>query len=80
MKKYIWMAVLAIPPFIALEYGAPKWVTFVLFAIFAFYVSKFNPKYKNSEDQAISPFVIIFIVAGLVMGAALWVWATAFSR
>lgn len=80
MKKYIWMVVLAIPPFIALEYGAPKWVTFVLFGIFAFYVSTINPRFKNSEDQSISPFVILFIVAGLVMGAVLWIWAAAFSR
>lgn len=80
MKKYIWMAVLAIPPFVALEYGAPKWLIFVLFAIFAFYVSTIDSRYENSENKAISPFVLLFIVSGLVLGAVLWVWVSALMR
>jgi hypothetical protein len=80
MKKYIWIAVLAIPPFIALEFGAPKWVLTILFAVFAFYVSTIDPKYQNSEDKAMSPFVIVFIIAGLVMGVVLWKWAGALAR
>jgi hypothetical protein len=80
MKKYIWMAVLAIPLFIALEFGAPKWVITILFAVFAFYVSTIDPKYQNSEDKSMSPFVIVFIIAGLVMGVVLWKWVAALAR
>lgn len=80
MKKYIWMAVLAIPPFVAMEYGAPKWVTFVLFAVFAFYVSTIDPKYQKSEDKAISPFVVLFIIAGVVVGGVLLAWGRALMR
>jgi len=80
MKKYIWLIVLAVPPLVAMELGASKWLIIVLFAIFAFYASTINPRFKKSENKEISPFVILFIMAGLVMGAVLFQWMGALMR
>ena len=77
MLKYIWLLVLAIPPWAAVEFDSPKWV--VMIAVVPFFLLAMtlgNPE-EHLLGEASGKFrkgALVFIgVGGIVLGSALFI-------
>lgn len=76
MSKYIWLLLLAIPPWVAAESDAPQWI--LLLAIAPFFIRASTLGDHPDEhllgegySRVRTPFVIVLCVGGLVLGAVL---------
>lgn len=84
MNKIVWLVLLAIPPWVAAELGAPKWVLLLTSAplfIRAATLGNDSEEYLLGEGFAEyrGSFLAILIVGGLVLGVVLLVVFQAFS-
>ena len=76
MSKYIWLLLLAIPPWVAVEFDAPKWV--VLLSIAPFYI-RASTLGEHPDEHLLGegfakfrkPLLIVLVLGGLILGAGL---------
>lgn len=83
MLKYVWLAVLAIPPWAAAEFGAPKWLIAIAVAPFFLYAMTLRDPDEDMLGEASGKFragaLVVMGVGGLVLGAGCYlVWKVLF--
>lgn len=77
MLKYVWLLVLAIPPWVAVEFDAPKWVTMVSAAPFFLFAMTLGDSDEDLLGEASGTFrkgaLVVMGVGGLVLGCILFI-------
>ena len=77
MLKYVWLLVLAIPPWAAVEFDAPKWVVMVSAAPFFLFAMTLGDPDEDLLGEASGTFrkgaVVVIGVGGLVLGSVLFI-------
>lgn len=78
MNRYIWLVLLAIPPCIAAEVDAPKWVIVVLALAFFLHAAMLGDdpdEYLLGEgfSKYRSPILLVIVAAGFILAGALFV-------
>jgi uncharacterized protein (DUF983 family) len=78
MSKYIWLLVLALPIWAAIEFDAPKWVsvlTAIPFFLRAATLGNHPDEHLLGEDisQYRPSILAVLVVGGVILGAALLV-------
>ncbi len=75
MLKYVWLLILAIPPWIAVEFDAPKWVVAVAIAPFFLLAMTLGDPDEDLLGEASEGFrkrtLILVGAGGLVLGGVL---------
>jgi uncharacterized membrane protein len=78
MRKYLWLLVLAIPPWVALELDARKWIIMLAVApFFLFAMTLGDPdEHLLGErfDNFRKPLLVFIALGGLVLGVGLLMW------
>jgi uncharacterized protein (DUF983 family) len=82
MSKYIWLVILALPIWAAVELDAPKWVSTLVaipFFLRAATLGDHPDEHLLGEGfaQYRPPLLVVLIVGGLVLGAGLLVFVKA---
>jgi hypothetical protein len=83
MLKYVWLLVLAIPPWVAVEFDAPKWVVMVALAPFLLFAMTLGDPDEDLLGEASGAFrkgaLVVMGVGGLVLGGILFIlWQVLF--
>lgn len=77
MLKYIWLLVLAIPPWVAVEFDAPKWVVMVAAAPFFLFAMTLGDPDEDLLGEASGTFrkgaLVVMGVGGLVLGGIVFI-------
>lgn len=77
MLKYVWLLVLAIPPWVAVEFDAPKWVMMVSAAPFFLFAMTLGDPDEDLLGEASGTFrkgaLVVMGVGGLVLGCILFI-------
>ena len=77
MLKYIWLLVLAIPPWVAVEFDSPKWVVTIAIAPFFLFAMSLGDSDEHLLGEASGKFrkwaLVLIVVGGLVLGSALFI-------
>lgn len=77
MLKYVWLLVLAIPPWVAAEFDAPKWVMVVLLAPFLLFAMTLGDPDEELLGEASGTFRkgarVVIGVGGLVLAGILFI-------
>lgn len=77
MLKYVWLLMLAIPPWAAVEFDAPKWVAMVSAAPFFLFAMTLGDPDEDLLGEASGTFrkgaVVVIGVGGLVLGSVLFI-------
>lgn len=85
MLKYAWFLVLAIPPWVAVEFDAPKWVVMLAIAPFYLFAMTLGDSDENMLGEASGKFrkgsLVVMGAGGLVLGGVLFIlWQVFFPR
>lgn len=83
MLKYVWLLVLTIPPWVAAEFDAPKWVMMVSAAPFFLFAMTLGDPDEELLGEASGTFRkwarVVIGVGGLVLGCILLIlWKVLF--
>ena len=77
MRKYIWLLLLTIPPWVAVEFDSPKWVVTVAVAPFFLLAMTLGDSDEYLLGEASEKFrkgaLVAIGVGGLVLGGALFI-------
>jgi hypothetical protein len=75
MRKYLWLLVLAIPPWIAVEVDAPKWIVLLAVAPFFLLAMTLDDPDQDLLGEASGSFrkgtLIVIGAGGLVLGGVI---------
>jgi len=76
MLKYVWLLVLAIPPWVVVEFGAPKWGVAVALAPFLFFAMTLGDPDEDLLGEESGRFrkgaLVAIGAGGLVLGSVLF--------
>jgi len=77
MLKYVWLLVLAIPPWMAVEFDAPKWVVMVALAPFLLFAMTLGDPDEELLGEASGTFRkgarVVIAVGALVLGIVIFI-------
>lgn len=77
MLKYVWLLVLAIPPWAAVEFDSPKWVVMVAVAPFFLLAMTLGNPEENLLGESPEKFrkgaLVAIGIGGLVLGGAFFI-------
>ena len=84
MLKYVWLLVLAIPPWVAVEFDAPKWVMMVSAAPFFLFAMTLGDPDEELLGEASGTFrkgaLVVMGVGDLVLGGIVFIlWQVFFT-
>ncbi|MEO7887613.1 hypothetical protein [Polaromonas sp.] len=85
MLKYVWLVILAMPPWAAAEFDAPKWVVIVALVPFFLVLSILGDPDENLLGEASGKFrkgaLGVMGVGGLVLGVVFFIlWQVFFPK
>ena len=83
MLKYVWLLVLAIPPWVAAEFDAPKWVVMVALAPFILFAMTLGDPDEELLGEASGTFRkgarVVIAIGALVLGSVVFIlWQVLF--
>ena len=77
MRKYLWLLVLAIPPWAAVELDAPKWVVLLAVAPFFLYAMTLGDPDEHLLGETSGSFhkgaLIVIGAGGLLLGGVIFI-------
>ncbi|MFZ6801348.1 hypothetical protein [Undibacterium sp. Di24W] len=77
MRKYIWLLLLTIPPWAAVEFGSPKWVVTVAVVPFFLLAMTMGDSDEYLLGEASEKFrkgaLVVIGVGGLILGGAFFI-------
>lgn len=84
MLKYVWLLVLAIPPWVATELEAPKWATMIAVAPFFLYAMTLGDPDEELLGEASGKFrnraLVLIGAGGLILGGIILILWRVFFR
>ena len=83
MLKYVWLLVLAIPPWVAVQFDAPKWVVMVALAPFLLFAMTLGDPDEELLGETSGTFRkgarVVIVVGALVLGIVIFIlWQALF--
>ncbi|WP_431098492.1 hypothetical protein [Polaromonas aquatica] len=77
MLKYVWLLVLAIPPWAAAEFDAPKWLVAIAVAPFLLFAMTLGDPDEHLLGESSTKFrkgaLVAIVAGGLVLGSILFI-------
>lgn len=74
MLRYVWLLLLVIPPWVATEFDAPKWLVTVAVVPFFLYAMSLGDSDEDLLGEASGSFrkgaLAFVVIGGLILGAA----------
>ena len=78
MRKILWLLVLTIPPWVAVEFDAPKWVVMLAVAPFFLFATTFDDTDEHLLGERFEkfhmPLLVLIVIVGLIFGVGLFMW------
>lgn len=77
MLKYVWLLVLAVPPWAAVKFDAPKWIVVLAVVPFLIFAMTLGDPDENLLGEASGKFrksaLVIIVAGGLAVGTVFFI-------